>query len=266
VLRVLIKWIEELDAVVANPKQNLLEKEQKRLFNMNLLEAHMRTQYYKELVAVINGNRDKHFNNNSSDKSILDSAYKGLSDYIRERKKQFGYLPDSIVKSGMTVNLLSTLTYDIAVLYLKRQIAFLYQMHHLVYDKLVQGGVNRFIKPDDELITFSVSDLLRAKCSGTIEQIRQVINNIQQKEGVKIVKIRNRLATGNRDFLINFMFGECKLVCEVQVGLKDNSDNKGSYLDHFNHFLYELRRSKFGPLCESALIIANQVDIGAYFK
>jgi len=44
---VLIKWIGELDAVLNKPKQNLLEKEQKGLYNMNLLEAHMRTQYYK---------------------------------------------------------------------------------------------------------------------------------------------------------------------------------------------------------------------------
>jgi hypothetical protein len=96
------------------------------------------------------------------------------------------------------------------------------------------GGV----KQDQELITFSVSDLLRSKCSGTIAEIKEVIKNIQKKEGVKIVRIKNRLETGNRDFLINFMFGECKLICEVQVGLKDSSEEKGSYLDHFNHFLY----------------------------
>lgn len=68
--------------------------------------------------------------------------------------------------------------------------------------------------------------------------MQQVINNIRSKEGVKIVKIRNRLATGNRDFLVNFMFGECKLICEVQIGLKDSGEAKGSYLNHFNHFLY----------------------------
>lgn len=65
------------------PKQNILEREQKGLFNMNVLEAHTRTQYYKELVAAINANRDKEFNQHSSDRSILDSAYKGLSDYIK---------------------------------------------------------------------------------------------------------------------------------------------------------------------------------------
>lgn len=109
----------------------------------------MKTQYYKELVAAINENRDKEFNQNSSDRSILDSAYKSLSDYIHERKGQFSYLPDSIVKSGMTVNLLSTLTYDIAVLYLKRQISFIYQMHQIAYDKMTAGGTTRFLKQDE---------------------------------------------------------------------------------------------------------------------
>jgi hypothetical protein len=78
--------------------------------------------------------------------------------------------------------------------------------------------------------------------------------------------VKNRLASGNRDFLINFTFGDCKLLCEVQVGLRDNSDEKGSSQDHFNHFLYELSRSNFGPLSETTLIIANQVDIGSFFR
>jgi hypothetical protein len=129
VLRVLIKWIDELDFIVLKPKEGLLDRQQKILYNMNLLEAHMKTQYLKELVNAIKENRDKWFNNQSSDKSILDSAYRGLFDYIAERKSQFNYLPDSIVRSGMTVDLLSSLTYDIAVLYLNRLITFLYQMH-----------------------------------------------------------------------------------------------------------------------------------------
>jgi hypothetical protein len=52
----------------------------------------------------------------------------------------------------------------------------------------------------------------------------------------------------------------------VQVGLKDNSDEKSIYQDHYNHFLYELQRSKFGPLPECTLIIAYQAEIGAYFQ
>jgi hypothetical protein len=47
VLRVLIKWIDELDFIVLKPKEGLLDKQQKNLYNMNLLEAHMKTQYLK---------------------------------------------------------------------------------------------------------------------------------------------------------------------------------------------------------------------------
>jgi hypothetical protein len=34
------------------------------------------------------------------------------------------------------------------------------------------SGSDRFLKIDEELLTFTVSDLLRAKCSGTIEEIQ----------------------------------------------------------------------------------------------
>jgi hypothetical protein len=84
--------------------------------------------------------------------------------------------------------------------------------------------------------------------------------------GIKVFKVRNRLDTGNRDFLINFIFKECKLHCEVQVGIRNRDDQKGTYLSYFSHFLYELNRTKFGCLTESAIIIANQLDIGTHFK
>jgi hypothetical protein len=76
----------------------------------------------------------------------------------------------------------------------------------------------------------------------------QVINKMNYNSNIKVLRIKNRLDTGNRDFLINFVFNDCKLICELQVGIKDRGDEKGTYQDHFNHFLYELRRAKFGCL------------------
>lgn len=40
----------------------------------------------------------------------------------------------------------------------------------------------------------------------------------------------------------------CAVLCEVQVGFKTKADEKMEFLDHFNHFLYELARSEYGPL------------------
>jgi hypothetical protein len=120
-------------------------------------------------------------------------------------------------------------------------------MHQMSMEKVGAVGIN-FLKLSGELLPFSVCDLLRGRCSCTIAEMKQVFKNLQSNPDIKIVRVKNRLDTGNRDFMVNFTFGKCKLVCEVQVGLKDTADEKGSYQNHYNHFLYELRRSKFGPL------------------
>jgi hypothetical protein len=111
------------------------------------------------------------------------------------------------------------------------------------------GAANhRLIKLDTQLIPFNVSDILRCKCSCTIHDMGQVIKKMNQHNSIKVLRIKNRLLTENRDFLINFIFKDCKLICELQVGIKDKDDEKGTYQDHLNHFLHELIRAKFGCL------------------
>jgi hypothetical protein len=63
--------------------------------------------------------------------------------------------------------------------------------------------------------------------------------------------------TGNQDFLVNVKMKDCGVLCEVQVGFKTKEDEKAKFLDHFNHFLYELARSEYGPLAESTMIASN---------
>lgn len=96
--------------------------------------------------------------------------------------------------------------------------------------------------------------------------MQQVINNIVTCKDITVLRVKNRFDTGNRDYLINFVFKECKLICEVQVGLKESLDGKSSCQQKFNHFLYTLCRSRFGPLSEAALIMDYQVEVGQYFK
>jgi hypothetical protein len=80
-------------------------------------------------------------------------------------------------------------------------------MHQITYQKLVAENSAQFIAHDEEILPFGVSDLLRAKCSGTIPQIRKMIDNMRKNPQIKIIRVKNRLGTGNRDFLINFTFG-----------------------------------------------------------
>ena len=49
-------------------------------------------------------------------------------------------------------------------------------------------------------------DLLRAKCNGTREQILKVYNNVKNNPKFKIIRVKNRLKTGNKDFLINLQY------------------------------------------------------------
>lgn len=142
----------------------------------------------------------------------MDSAFNSLHDYVLYHRPQFNYLPETTVSCGMTVNLMSALTCDIAVLYIEKLIGFFYEMHRLCMKKIGEQGLG-ILKLDRELLPFSVCDLLRARCSCTMEELQMVLANISKRKDVKVVRVKNRLDTGNRDFLINFTFGECKLIC-----------------------------------------------------
>jgi hypothetical protein len=80
---VLIKWIEELDGLVMMPQKNLVDREAKNLDTLSHIESRVKGEYYKQLANNITDNFRKQFDKSiSSDMSILDSAYRGLSDYI----------------------------------------------------------------------------------------------------------------------------------------------------------------------------------------
>lgn len=98
--------------------------------------------------------------------------------------------------------------------------------------------------------------------------MRQILHNISEDKRVTIVRVKNRLSTPNHDFLINFTFKGCQLICELQVGLdlKEKVEHKSEERKGFSHFLYELSRSKFGPLVEAALIVNNVSEMGRYFR
>jgi hypothetical protein len=61
---------------------------------------------------------------------------------------------------------MSTLTCDLVVLALEKLINFLYKMHKISIDKVGMSSF-RVLKLDQELLPFTVYDILRAKFSGT---------------------------------------------------------------------------------------------------
>ena len=63
----------------------------------------------------------------------------------------------------------------------------------------------------------------------------------------KIIRTKDLLSHGTRDILINAQLGK-GLVCEIQLAVISNIDKKQELLDQYNHFLYELKRAKLGPL------------------
>jgi hypothetical protein len=85
----------------------------------------------------------------------------------------------------------------------------------------------------------------------------EVIKRLQNHDRLQIVRIKNRIMTGNQDFLVNVKMKDCGVICEVQVGFKTKENEKAKFLDHFNHFLYELARSEYGPLAESTMVASN---------
>ena len=42
---------------------------------------------------------------------------------------------------------------------------------------------------------------------------------LDKNSNFKIIRVKNRLQTGNRDFLINMKFKNTPLICELQLGL-----------------------------------------------
>ena len=68
-----------------------------------------------------------------------------------------------------------------------------------------------------------------------------------EHEIFKIVRIKDRLEMGTRDIMINILFMK-KVLCEVQLAVTDEIDEKQKMFDGFNHYLYELRRSNLGPI------------------
>lgn len=104
---------------------------------------------------------------------------------------------------------------------------------------------------DINLITFKIADLFRCKIKSKEAEIIRIFKKIKQisekGEPFKIVRIKDRLNLGTRDILINVLFMNIFL-CEIQLAVEEYVDSKQVSYDSFSHFLYELHRSRLGPI------------------
>jgi hypothetical protein len=99
------------------------------------------------------------------------------------------------------------------------------------------------------LITFQIFDMIRCKCdSGEREVIRlyNEVLKICESENAKLVRVINRMKRGTHDILINIRYRD--VLCEIQLGLTYTKNKFIEYSNRFNHYLYELKRSSFGPI------------------
>jgi len=66
-------------------------------------------------------------------------------------------------------------------------------------------------------------------------------------DNFKIVRIKNRLKEGTNDILLNIRFNKTH-ICEMQLAINSDQSNFIKCSNKFNHYIYELKRSIFGPL------------------
>ena len=72
---------------------------------------------------------------------------------------------------------------------------------------------------------------------------------------MSLVRVVNRLRRGTNDILINIMYKD--VLCEIQLAVTNKENTFLEYSNAFNHYLYELKRSVFGPLTELTGIWKN---------
>ena len=66
-------------------------------------------------------------------------------------------------------------------------------------------------------------------------------------ERFKIIRIKNRLKNATNDILINAKFNNT-INCEIQIAVNALNSDFMECSNKINHYIYELERSRFGPI------------------
>jgi hypothetical protein len=116
----------------------------------------------------------------------------------------------------------------------------------------IDNEAERNLLSSVDLVTLKIGDLLRSKYCCSEQEFVRVLGVLEEVDCkhpsiLRIVRIKNRLEKKDNDVLINLYFMD-RIECELQLSIR--SPNQHHHQDHsaFNHFLYEVIRSKLGPL------------------
>ncbi len=81
----------------------------------------------------------------------------------------------------------------------------------------------------------------------------------------RIIRIKNRLASGNKDILMNIVYKNT-MVVEMQLAVKQQKSKFIEHSNKFNHYFYELKRAKFGAIMEMCSMWMSQDSRASFYK
>ena len=202
------------------------------------------------MVEHLNRKRDLNKNDKKAEHEILIDLFDNICELVSEKPKGVEFLNIDDVKAIKFSQLLSSCLPFLTI----SRIEFITRIFRTFQqEKNPKYGLLESL----DLLTFSVFDLLRSKCSGTKNEIMEIYKRLKDSKYMTQIRVKNRLDTPMNDILINCKINKSPIVCEVQLIITNEFlTEKSNINDHFNHFLYELERSRFGPFSETCLIIS----------
>ena len=92
--------------------------------------------------------------------------------------------------------------------------------------------------------------------------------NNEDKGCLQIIRVKNRLAKGTKDILINgrYTFGDKSCICEIQLGVNSDSGKFIKKSFDYAHFLYEIMRNPFGCIDEMCRVWSKLDERSEWFK
>lgn len=251
ILRILIKWLEELEELMADCDKEIMKKMAFKDIKLKASEAFPASQPLRRaMVDHLKSKSGLLKQNSKVEHEILIDLFDNICELVSEKPQGVEFLNLDDVKAIKFSQLLSSCLPFLTV----SRIEFITRIFRTFQqEKIPNFGLLESL----DLLTFSVFDLLRSKCSGTKNEIMEIYKRLKDSKYMTQIRVKNRLDTPMNDILINCKINKSPIVCEVQLIITNEFlTEKSNINDHFNHFLYELERSRFGPFSEACLIIS----------
>lgn len=160
-----------------------------------------------------------------------------LPEFLEKYMPSFKYLKMNDVKSGLLSYTLAETASNLSTNYLLFMIDLLEEAakdakrHEGTVEMTTTDNSGNTFKEtvtffDMEFVTFTISDLLRCKCTGSLANIRRVFDTLSKHPRFTVYRVKNRVDTSNKDFLVNVKLNGTPLLCEVQLAITDKSGDE----------------------------------------